>query len=141
VLAIAMRSPDHGPMVELWEADIVEQGGIKGDKRARPARGVTLLALPQWRDVCRDIAVDLPWHTRRANLLIDTPTLAHTITQVVAIGEVRIKIIAETKPCDRMDEIRMGLQAALKPDCRGGVYGLVLRGGHIAVTDEARLEA
>lgn len=128
-------------MVQLQEAEVIEQRGIDGDKRARPARGITLLSHQQWREVCGDLDAQLPWHTRRANLLVDAPSLAHTINQVITIGDVRIKVIAETKPCERMDEIHAGLQAALRNDCRGGVYGLVLHGGRIAVTDDVRLEA
>ena len=50
-------------------------------------------------------------------------------------GEVRVRIHAETIPCDEMDLLHPGLKAALTPDCRAGVYGHILDDGRIRIGD------
>ena len=51
-------------------------------------------------------------------------------------GEVAIEVKGETRPCELMDDDgRTGLQAALRPQRRGGVYGQILHGGEIRVGD------
>ena len=41
-----------------------------------------------------------------------------------------IELTGETRPCELMDDDgRVGLCAALRPDRRGGAYGLLRRGG------------
>lgn len=81
------------------------------------------------------LRIDLPWHTRRANLLIDTDTLAMLIGRTIHIGPVRVTVHAETKPCDEMDHYHPGLRQALVADCRGGVYGQIESDGQISVGD------
>ena len=83
----------------------------------------------------------LPWHERRANLLVHGIRLPREAGKVIAIGEsLRIEVTCECDPCSRMDEILPGLKAALLPDWRGGVLGRVLTDGDIAIGDEVRIE-
>ena len=78
---------------------------------------------------------DLPWHTRRANVLIDTDTLVHLIGSTIHIGLAHVLIHQETTPCDEMDQFFPGLRRALTPDCHGGVYGQIVKGGKIRVSN------
>ena len=114
-------------------------GGIDGDLECTPDRGITFLASQQWRQVVRELGTDLPWHTRRANVLVDAPTLSGWIGKTVRIGEVQVAIKSETHPCGLMDRLHAGLKDALRPECRGGVYGRVTRGGSFRVGDEISL--
>ncbi len=83
----------------------------------------------------------LPWHVRRANLLVEGMRLPRDPGSVIAIGpSLRIEVTMECDPCRRMDEIRPGLRSALTPDWRGGVLGRVLNDGEIAIGDEVRIE-
>jgi MOSC domain-containing protein YiiM len=83
----------------------------------------------------------LPWHARRANLLIECLRLPREAGTVIAIGaSLRIEVTVETEPCERMEALQAGLRAALTPDWRGGVCGRVLTDGEIAVGDEVRIE-
>ncbi len=136
VLGIALRTTENGPMREVSAARASENGGLDGDVQPSADRGITFLAAGQWKQVTDELGSRLPWHTRRANILVGSDALGDLIGKTIKIGEVRIRINAETKPCGLMDKLHDGLRAALKPDCRGGVYGTILRGGQIRVGDD-----
>ncbi len=139
VEAVAVRTAVDGPMREIDVVVAKIGGGIDGDLECTPDRGITFLASQQWRQVVRELGTDLPWHTRRANVLVDAPTLSGWIGKNVRIGEVQVAIKSETHPCGLMDRLHAGLKDALRPECRGGVYGRVTRGGSFRVGDEISL--
>ena len=53
--------------------------------------------------------------------------------RLLRIGDARVRIFGETRPCHQMDEACPGLQAALSPPWGGGVFGEVIESGSIAV--------
>jgi MOSC domain-containing protein YiiM len=57
----------------------------------------------------------------------------------LCIGDARIRLHGETRPCHIMDEQHDGLRRALEPDCRGGVFGQVLAGGVIRAGDRVEV--
>lgn len=138
VLAIALRDGTLGPMIEVAEATATADGGIEPNHRVSAKRGLTLIAKDRWEAAVAEIhAEELPWHTRRANLLVNGIELADLIGRTIRIGEtVRVAIHGETEPCALMDNLHPGLRAALEPDCRGGVYGRIVTGGAIRAGDE-----
>ena len=135
VLGIALRCKDKTKMTPVSSARAAVDGGLDGDNPVSPDRGITFIAQGQWQTTINELGVDLPWWTRRANVLIDAPALAHLIGRRIRVGEVEVDIKAETKPCDLMDKQHMGLKTTLKPDCRAGVYGRVLQAGTIKISD------
>jgi len=140
VEAIALRSGRNQCMIEVTAADAVADHGLTGDYQPAVDRGITLISAPQWGDVQRELKADLPWHTRRANVLVSAKRLASLIGRTIRIGDATVEIKAETKPCALMDELHQGLRNALTPDCRGGVYGRVVKGGPIRVGDAIRVD-
>jgi MOSC domain-containing protein YiiM len=52
---------------------------------------------------------------------------------VLRIGDARVRIFGETRPCHQMDEACPGLQGALSPPWGGGAFGEVIENGAIAV--------
>ena len=60
---------------------------------------------------------------------------------MLRVGECRLQIGGETRPCYRMDAALDGLEDALKKDWRGGVFCVVLDDGVIRVGDAVRLES
>lgn len=141
VKSLAIRTAQAGPMQETTVATVQVDGGLEGDLPVTPDRGVTFLSAEHWEDVLRQLDLDLPWHTRRANVLVAGTTLGHWIGRTVRLGEVEVEIEAETTPCGLMDMIQPGLLDALVPDCRGGVYGRVRRGGVLRVGEHVELLA
>lgn len=134
IVAIAIKPDHHAPMREVDEAAVAEEG-IEGSAWASSVRRVTLLFAEQWDEVQRELGVELPWHIRRANVLVSGLHPRDVMKRRVRLGGVELEIHGETKPCERMDEAHMGLQAALKRDLRGGVYGSVVRAGQIRMGD------
>ena len=59
---------------------------------------------------------------------------------MLAIGDVRLEVTVEVEPCNRMEEASPGLQAAMRPDWRGGVGCRVIAGGDIAIGDAIWIE-
>ena len=64
--------------------------------------------------------------------------LARRRGRTLAVGDCRIRILGETKPCERMDEALPGLRALMYPDWGGGAFGEVVGGGELRVGDEVR---
>ncbi len=135
LLAISTRPTDGDPMTLQETANVVAGRGIDTENRKTGTREITLICDWAWKRTCEQLDTELPWTTRRANLLtkgIDLPT---TIGKTIAIGDVRIKVHDESRPCGLMDEQHAGLRDALKPESRGGVCGEVLVSGVIRVDD------
>ncbi len=136
VTAIAVRTAVDGPMREIERAAVAVDGGVDGDVDCTPDRGITFISSRQWRRVVRELGAELPWHTRRANVLVDAPELGGWIGQTIRVGGVEVAVKAETKPCGLMDQLHRGLKHALAPECRGGVYGRVTQAGSFGVGDK-----
>ena len=148
---IARHDRPRGPIETLPRVRVTRDEGVKGDYRGavRPGksgrRQVSLIEAESWEAAMTDLGLSaaetLPWHARRADLLVEGLRLPREEGRVIAIGEtLRIEVTCECDPCSRMEEIAPGLKAALMPDWRGGVLGRVLADGDIAIGDEVRIE-
>jgi MOSC domain-containing protein YiiM len=133
---IARREQKRAPMETLEQAEVSDQTGVAKDFRGKPGkRTVTVISSRAWREVCAALGQDIPWTTRRANLLVDDIDLTRSIGQIIEVGEVRLEVTMEVDPCHRMDEQVEGLKAALTPDWRGGVGCTVLQNGSVSIGD------
>lgn len=147
---IARHDRSRGPIETVDHVAVNTSEGLHGDFRGavRPGksnrRQVSLIEAAGWSAAMADLGLadnPLPWHVRRANLLVEGLRLPREAGAVIAIGaSLRIEVTCECDPCSRMEEIAAGLKAALTPDWRGGVLGRVLSDGEIAVGDEVRIE-
>ena len=122
-------------MRELDDVSATAGAGLAGDVPSSKDRGVTLISKSQWEKVCSELDADLPWHTRRANILVDTDSMGHLIGRRIRIGDVEVDLKIEVDPCGLMDKIHQGLRAALVSDFRGGVGGRILNDGVIRKGD------
>lgn len=125
-------------MQSIDSAQISVAIGIHGDLRgSQQGRQITILSEPSWQKACSELEADLPWTTRRANLLVDAIEFdASCLGKTVRIGEVELVITEETEPCSQMDAQHQGLTAALTPDWRGGVCCNVVKPGNIRIGDQ-----
>ena len=125
-------------MQSIDSATITVANGILGDFRGTQLdRQITILSQDTWDKVCGELDADLPWTTRRANLLVDGIEFsADFVGKTVRIGEVELVVTVETAPCSQMDAQHSGLTAALTPDWRGGICCNVVKGGDIKLGDD-----
>jgi MOSC domain-containing protein YiiM len=125
----------------LERADISTETGVAMDFRGKPGpRQVTVISARAWKNACSELQKEIPWTTRRANLLVDDFELPRSVGAILKIGPVRLRITGEVDPCSRMEEQCPGLKQALQPDWRGGVSCAVLEGGAVALGDEVAAE-
>lgn len=150
LIAIARRARHRAPMEELAEADVTLAAGVAGDSRGAKykTRQVTVLALEDWLAALAAVGArrgdpppDLPWTTRRANLLVEGVRLPEAKGAIFAVGPVVLEVSGVTWPCARMDEACPGLLKALAAESRGGVTARVIEEGRIRAGDpvEVRL--
>lgn len=122
------------------EARFVENKGIADDANfGRSKRQVTVIE----KEVFDRIGAELPDvepSMRRANVMVSGIRLKESRGQTLRLGDVRIRLVGETRPCERMDDQVPGLTAALDPDWNGGAYGVVLDDGVVRIADEVVLE-
>lgn len=125
-------------MERLDEARLVEGEGLAGNADTGGRRQVTVIAREAWRQVEEELGREVDPAARRANLLVAGLELAGSEGRLLAVGPCRIRVRGETTPCGRMDEAAEGLQEALEPGWRGGVYGEVVAGGALRIGDPVR---
>ncbi len=132
LLGIAIKPRPKEAMLLCSEALLDTQSGLVGDCCGQSGkRQVTLMNLSDWQAACAELGVELPWHTRRANLLVDHLPLQQSIGSRIRLGEALLEVTGETDPCERMEQTYAGLFQALLNDWRGGVTCRVIAGGAI----------
>ena len=139
--AIWIKRVRRGPMDPAASAELRAGSGIVGNANRGGRRQVAIIEREVWDSVMRDVGGSLPPSSRRANLMVSGVSLAHMRGRILRIGECRIRILGETKPCERMEEQLPGLRDAMYPDWRGGAFGEVLDDGTIEVGDPVAWEA
>jgi len=116
-------------------ATLVTGRGIEGNADQGGRRQVTLIDLERWHELMDRVGADLDTSARRANLVIDSLDLFDSRGRTLRIGSVHVRVLGETRPCERMEEALPGLQAAMRERWGGGAYAEVTKGGVIAVGD------
>ena len=137
--AIWLKRMKGGPMDAHETAVLQANSGIVGNANQGGKRQVTIIEKEVWELLMAQMGGDLDPATRRANLMISGELgLANTIGQVLQVGECRIRIYGETKPCEVMDKALSGLREAMRSNWGGGAFGEILDDGEIAVGDSVR---
>jgi MOSC domain-containing protein YiiM len=146
--AVDIRSPTVGVLEAIWvkrahripmsavpEARVIAGQGIADSVDRSRRRQVTLVEQEIWERLVAELGGTAPPSARRANLLVSGFPLADTRGRTLRIGEVRLLIGGELKPCERVDDAVPGLRAAMYPDWQGGAFAQVLDNGVIRVGD------
>jgi MOSC domain-containing protein YiiM len=119
------------PMEELQEARAVEDVGLQGCAHARP-QGKRQVLLMDQETLAR---FELMPGIVRENVTtegLDVNGLA--IGQKLQVGEVELQVSAVCDPCEQVEALRPGLQAAMQG--RRGMLCKVVRGGLLKRGDE-----
>lgn len=138
--AIWLKRFHGGPMDPVSHARLLTGQGLESNADLKRKRQVTVISAEAWADVEAELGRTLDPGTRRANLLVRGLELKETRDRVLRVGGCRLQVNGETRPCRQMEESVAGLQAALSPEWRGGVFAEVLEGGEIAVGDAVSWE-
>lgn len=133
--AIWIKRVRLGPMDPVSAAELHAGRGIAGNADFGGRRQVTILDADEWERRLSALGSDLDPSFRRANILVRGVDLAESRGRILAIGDCRIRIDGETKPCALMDEHLPGLRSALYERWGGGAWGAVVSGGRIALGD------
>ncbi len=133
--AIWIKRFKRGPMDPSSEATMVKGRGIEGNANQRGKRQVTIISKEMWEKLMDEVGGDKEPASRRANLMVSGVDLSEIRGPVLAIGNVRIRIHGESRPCERMEEAQPGLKTAMEAPWRGGAFGEVLDDGTISVGD------
>jgi MOSC domain-containing protein YiiM len=139
VEALWIKRAHRGPMDPVDSVTMIGGRGIETDANSgRSKRQVTVIE----KEVFDRIRTELPDaepFMRRANVMVSGLRLQNTRGRILRLGDVRIRIWGETRPCERMDAQVPGLTAALDPHWNGGVFGVVLDDGEVRAGDSASL--
>lgn len=140
VEAIWIKRVRRGPMDPRPRVEASSGRGLEGNANLGGKRQVTLISREAWAEVDAELGHAVDPVLRRANLLISGLDLVDSRGKILRVGQCRLEIQGETRPCRLMEESHPGLQAALDPGWRGGVYATVETGGEIAVGDKVTWE-
>ncbi len=121
-------------------AQLEEGKGISGNANRGGRRQVTVIEREVWERHMSALDGELDPSRRRANLMVSGCALRESRGRVLRIGECRILIRGETKPCEQMEAALPGLREVMFPEWGGGAFGEVIVGGAIRVGDDAVLE-
>lgn len=135
VEAIWIKRSKGGPMDRVERAGALAGRGLEGNANQGGKRQVTLLSADRWAEVEAELGIDVDPRLRRANLYVSGIDFAGNRGRTLRVGDCRIRIHGETRPCRQMEEAQPGLQGALRDGWRGGAYGEILEGGAIEVGD------
>ncbi len=128
----------RGPMDAARSARLLTGRGIVGNANQGGRRQVTIIEQEVWDGLMQRLGANLSPAARRANFVVSGVKLANSRGRVLEIGGCRVRILGETKPCERMEEALPGLKEAMYGDWGGGAFGVVLGDGEVKVGDAVR---
>ena len=133
--AIWLKRMKRGPMDPVEQATLKASQGLVGNANQGGKRQVTIIEKEVWESLMATMGADLDPSARRANLMVSGIRLADSRHRILRIGDCRVRIYGETKPCEVMDKAWPGLKEAMYDNWSGGAFGEILDDGKITVGD------
>lgn len=140
VLRCWIRPVEAGPMSQVDALTLVADQGIEGDHTLGRMRHVTLVFQDDWNAAAHDLGKEVDPVGRRGNVLVDGAGGLAWVGRKARLGEALLHIRGETTPCPVMEKAAVGMQAALKPGGRAGVWARVLVGGVVRPGDRLQID-
>lgn len=137
--AIWIKRAKRGVMDPAPSARLDANRGIAGNANRGGRRQVTVIEAETWSRLMSELGASIDPSARRANLMVSGVSLLKAGGRVLQVGAVRIELMGETRPCERMDEALPGLRDAMRADWGGGAFGVVIDDGEIHVGDPVML--
>jgi MOSC domain-containing protein YiiM len=136
VLSLWRRPEPGGSMVPAASLEAAAGSGIVGDHTFGRLRHVTVVFEDDWHAAAATLGLDVDPAGRRANVLVSGGDGRRFVGTRIRIGGVEVDVKGVTAPCPVMDLAAPGMQEALRPDGRSGVWGRVVTGGVLRPGDE-----
>ena len=141
VVKIWSKRFKRGPMDPLMFAELVAGRGIAGNTDQGGKRQITILSEESWDEVQEALGMAVDPVLRRANVLVRGIDLQNSRGKLLHLGHTIVRIYGEVTPCRKMEDALPGLQAAMRPRWRGGVFGEIVEGGVIRIGDAVSFRA
>lgn len=123
------RAPARRVPMEALDEVSVGEDGLEGCAHRRPGKRSVLFVAAEDLD-----AVGVEPGVIRENFTVrGSDVMRWPVGRRVSVGEAEFEISMVCDPCERMDEIRPGLQAELEE--RRGMLASVVRTGRVAIGD------
>jgi MOSC domain-containing protein YiiM len=139
IVKIWIKRAHRGVMDAVETADAITGRGLVGNADQGRRRQITIIDEAAWREAAAETGHDVDPSKRRANVMLRGIPLAGSRGKLLRLGPCLVRILGETRPCERMEEAQRGLRKALRADWRAGVFGEIVEGGPIRVGDPAEL--
>lgn len=138
--AIWIKRAHRGPMDPVQHVRVAAGRGLEGNADQGRRRQVTIIEREVWTSLMQRTGGSLDPSARRANLMVSSFPLRDSRNRVLIIGSCRVRILGESKPCERMEEAWPGLESAMYLEWRGGAFGELLDDGTVSVGDPVSWE-
>jgi MOSC domain-containing protein YiiM len=137
IVSIWIKRAHGGPMDRVVEAEMIAGRGLSGNADQGGWRQVTLIDEGAWAEAQVELGVEVDPSARRANVLLRDVNLEESRGKTLRVGDCRIRILGETRPCHQMDHAYNGLRDVLRAPWRAGAFGEIVEGGIIHIGDAA----
>ncbi len=139
VLRVFVRPDKSVPAEERAEIELVADHGVEGDHGISGKRHVTIVLREDWREAEEELGIDVDPIARRANVLISGGGGGQLIGKRLRVGATLLDVQGEVSPCGLMERRAVGLRKALEPNCRAGVWALIVAGGSLRPGDAVEI--
>lgn len=140
VQRVWVRPEPGAAMVERESVELLTGRGVSGDHTLGQKRHVTLVFQDDWAAAEGELGRKVDPAGRRANVLLSGGDGQQLVGRVIRLGGAQVEIMGITRPCPVMEQAAVGLENALAPDGRAGVWGRILEGAEIRPGDLLSVE-